>query len=79
MIRKVFSVIVSMLVLCFTIISILAIWEVIDIQNVISKSLTTLLVIFVSSAVVLFIFSVIYKEDEGAPPAPPVPPVPPAS
>lgn len=43
--------------------SILAVWDIINIEHIISKTLTTLLIIFVSSAVMLFIFSVLYKPD----------------
>jgi heme/copper-type cytochrome/quinol oxidase subunit 2 len=64
MIRKVVAVILIGLVLFFTSISILAIWDFIQIEDVISKSFTTLLIITASAAVMLFVFSVLYKSDD---------------
>ncbi len=55
-----------LLVILFTIIAILGIWDVIELEKVVNKLLSTLLVIFSSSAVILFIFSVVGKEiDDG--------------
>jgi len=64
MVRKVFSVILASLVMFFTIISVLAIWDIIDIERVFQKSMATLLVLFISSAIMLFIFAVIYKPND---------------
>ncbi|NOY36668.1 MAG: hypothetical protein GXO83_03745 [Chlorobi bacterium] len=50
------------LVLLFTVIAILGIWDVIDVDEVLRKILASLLVIFAASAVILFIVSVIGKE-----------------
>ena len=63
MIKKGLAIFLSLLVLFITVLSILAIWEVIDIENVFAKSFKTLCVIFVSSTVVLFIFSLLYRDD----------------
>ncbi|MBU0489342.1 MAG: hypothetical protein KKA07_00395 [Bacteroidetes bacterium] len=52
------------LVLFFTVLSILAIWEIIEVRNILNKSLGSLMVIFVSSAIVLFIVSVVFKSGE---------------
>jgi len=63
--------ILVILVLLLTIISILHIWGVItiDIQHLVAKSMTSLSVIFVSTLVLLFIFSVLLKgEGNGRPP-----------
>ncbi len=51
-----------LLVLVFTVIAILGIWDVIDLEQVTRKLLSTLLVIFSSAAVILFILSVLGKE-----------------
>lgn len=71
-VRKGASIILIVLVLFFTILSILAIWDLIEIENVLRKSLSTLLVIFIASAVVLFIMAILYKTDDkpgpGSPP-----------
>jgi len=66
MIRKTFSVILATLVLFFTVICILAIWDIIDIERVFQKSMATLFVLFIASAIMLFIFAVVYK-NEGKP------------
>lgn len=64
MIRKVFSVILATLVLFFTVICILAIWDIIDVERIFQRSMATLFVLFISSAIMLFIFAVVYKTDE---------------
>ena len=61
--RKIASVILIVMVLFFTTISILAIWDIIEIDHILSKTLGTLLVIFLASAIMLFIFAVIFKSD----------------
>ena len=62
-VRKFAAVVLATLVIFFTIISILAIWDIIDIKNILSKSLGTLLVLFISSAILLFIFAIVFKND----------------
>lgn len=74
-IKKFFSILLALFVLATSLVSVLAIWNVIDIDDILSKSLTSLLVIFVSSAIILFIFSVLYPESPKKPPIyPPLPP-----
>lgn len=73
-IRKGVAIILVTLVLFFTVLSILAIWDIIEIEDVLRKSLSTLLVIFISSAVVLFIFAIIYKSDDNGNKPKPIPP-----
>ena len=63
-IRKFAALALAALVLFFTVISILAIWDVIDIKNVLGKSLGTLLIIFISSAIMLFIFAIVFRSDD---------------
>ena len=62
-IKRFFSILLALLVFATTVISVLAIWNVIDIDDILSKSLSSLLVIFVSSAIILFIFSVLYQDN----------------
>lgn len=64
MFKKGIAILLSILVLFFTVVAILAVWDIIEVKHIISKTLTTLLVIFISSAVMLFIFSVLYKSDD---------------
>ncbi len=58
-IRKISGYILLIMVMLVTIMAILGIWDVIDLQHILSKTLASLLVIFASSAVVLFIFTII--------------------
>ncbi len=46
------------MVFIFTVIAILAIWEVVMIEDVLWKSLKTLIVLFIASAIVTFILQV---------------------
>lgn len=64
--KKAVSYILIGLVLIFTLISILGIWGLIDIdlQKVMLNTLYSLLVIFAASAVILFIFTVLIKDEE---------------
>lgn len=62
-VKKVVSYILITLVLLFTVIAVLGVWEFIDLSNVIQKIMSSLLIIFAASAVVLFIFAVLIKEN----------------
>jgi polyferredoxin len=63
-VKKIVSYILIILVLFFTVIAVLGVWEFIDLSNVIQKIMSSLLIIFAASAVVLFIFAVLIKENE---------------
>lgn len=63
-IKKVVSYILIIMVLLFTILALLGIWEVIQFQYVLKKIFWSLFVIFGASAVVLFIFSVLINDPE---------------
>jgi uncharacterized membrane protein YccC len=63
-VKKIVSYLLILLVLVFTVIAILGIWEVIDLDNVLRKIMSSLIVIFAAAAVVLFIFAVLIKEPE---------------
>lgn len=52
----------STLVIICTIIALLAIWDIISLEYVMRKILTSLLVIFAASVVTLFIFNVLIKD-----------------
>ncbi|HKK66983.1 MAG TPA: hypothetical protein VJ946_02185, partial [Bacteroidales bacterium] len=49
-----------------TILAILGIWDVVNLENILRRSLTSLFVIFVASVIVLFIFSVMIKDNPQA-------------
>lgn len=65
-IKRVVSYILIGLVLIFTVIAILGIWGLIDIdlQKIMLNTLYSLLVVFAASAVILFIFTVLIRDDE---------------
>jgi fumarate reductase subunit D len=63
MFRKVSAILLSVMVLLVTVISILAIWDIIEVERILSKSLGTLVIIFVASTIVLFIYSVVYRDE----------------
>lgn len=64
MAKKIISYFLIFLVLLFTVIAILGIWNIINIKDVFGNLMQTLLVVFIASAIVLFIFSVLIKEPD---------------
>lgn len=63
-IKKVISYFMIILVLVFTVIALLGIWEVISLEDIIKKMFVSLMVVFAAAAVILFIFSVLIREQE---------------
>lgn len=63
-VKTIVSYFLILLVLVFTVIAILGIWDVIDLDQVLQKILSSLIVIFAASAVVLFIFAVLIRDPE---------------
>ncbi len=66
-IKKIISYLLIGLVLIFTVIALLGIWEVINLDEIIRKMFVSLMVVFAASAVILFIFSVLIKNDDNKP------------
>ncbi|MEM7162767.1 MAG: hypothetical protein AAF487_10060 [Bacteroidota bacterium] len=65
-IRKGMAIFLSVLVLAVTVIFLLALWELIpeiDFRELFGKFMWSIFTIFVSSVLLLFIFSVLYKGD----------------
>lgn len=62
--KKIIAIFMSVLVLFFTILAILAIWDIVQVEHILSKAFKTLFVIFGGSMVILFVFSVLYKSDK---------------
>jgi hypothetical protein len=60
--KKMFSYLLAGLVMVFTVIAILSIWDVIQVEKVMWKSVKTLMVLFLSAAIVLFIFQISKKD-----------------
>jgi hypothetical protein len=68
-VRKISGYVLLIMVIIVTAVAILGIWDVLDLRNILSKSLASLLIIFAASAVVLFIFAVIINfKDSSEPP-----------
>lgn len=62
--KKIIAIFMSILVLFFTVLAILAIWEIVEVEHIMSKAFKTLFVIFGGSMITLFVFSVLYKSDK---------------
>ncbi len=62
--KKTVAYILVGLVLIFTVLSILGIWDVIDLDYIMKKILFSLVVIFAASAVILFILTILAKEEQ---------------
>ncbi|OFX40386.1 MAG: hypothetical protein A2X08_15475 [Bacteroidetes bacterium GWA2_32_17] len=66
MLKKIASYSLVAMVIAFTVLGLLAIWDVIEVQDAIRKILLSLFVIFVASVVVLFIFGVVIRDDKSS-------------
>lgn len=62
--KKGISYILIGIVLFFTAIALLDTWEILDLQEVGRKFITSLLIIFAATAVILFIFTVLIKDND---------------
>ncbi len=62
--KKVTAYILVFIVIIMTALAILGIWDIVNLENILRRSLTSLFVVFVSSVFVLFIFSVLIKDDQ---------------
>ena len=65
-IKKFSSYFLILLILICTVLAILGIWDIIDIDYVSQKIIITLVVIFCAAAVVLFILNVLLKEKDNS-------------
>jgi len=63
-VKKVIAYFLSGLVLIFAIIAILGIWDVIDLENLLSKMFKSMMVILVASAVIVFIFAILIRDNQ---------------
>ena len=61
-VKKIISYFMIILVLIFTIIALLGIWEIISLDDIIKKMFVSLMVVFAAAAVILFIFSVLIRD-----------------
>lgn len=67
-VKKTIAYTLSVLVLLFSIVAILGIWEVVDIEDLIARMFKSLMVVLAAAAVVVLIFSILdrpERRDEG--------------
>ena len=62
MVKKIASYVLIAVVLVVTLISLLAVWDIIDVEHVMRKVLTSMFILFIAAVVTLFIFAVIIKD-----------------
>jgi len=61
-IKSITAYVLIALILIFTIISLLGVWDIISLDDIVKKIISSLLIIFVASAVALFIFTMFLKK-----------------
>ena len=62
-VKKIIAYTLSVLVLLFSFVAILGIWEVVDIEDLIARMFKSLMVILAAAAVVVLIFSILDRPD----------------
>lgn len=68
-VKKIIAYTLSVLVLLFSVVAILGIWEIVDIEDLIARMFKSLMVILAAAAVVVLIFSILdrpERKDEGS-------------
>lgn len=65
--KKIIGYLLVLMVLISTVVAILGVWGIIDLEDLFTKIFSTLLIIFVSSAVFLFIFSIVLRDEPNKP------------
>ncbi|MEX0982926.1 MAG: hypothetical protein WD577_01685 [Bacteroidales bacterium] len=63
-VRKIIAYILSGLILIFAIISILAIWDIIDYDDLVKRMFQSLMVILATSAVIVLVFAILDRPDK---------------
>lgn len=62
-VKKIIAYSLSILVLLFSLVAILGIWEVVDIEYLIARMFKSLMVVLAASAVVVLIFSILDRPE----------------
>ncbi len=62
-VKKIIAYTLSILVLLFSLVAILGIWEVVDIEDLIARMFKSLMVILAAAAVVVLIFSILDRPE----------------
>lgn len=60
--RKISGYLLVTIVFILTTFAILGIWGIIDFEHIIRKAITSLFIVFIAAAIILFIFTVIIRE-----------------
>ncbi len=63
-VKKVISYFLIALVLLFTAVALLGIWDIISLEDIIKKMFVSLMVVFAAAAVILFIFTVLVRDED---------------
>ena len=66
-VKRIIAYTLSALVLIFSLVAILGIWEVIDIEYLIARMFKSLMVVMAAAAVVVLIFSILDRPDRKGP------------
>ncbi len=64
-VKKIIAYTLSVFVLLFSLVAILGIWDVVDIEDLIANMFKSLMVILAAAAVVVLIFSILDRPDRG--------------
>jgi heme A synthase len=62
-VKKIIAYTLSVLVLLFSVVAILGIWEIVDIEDLIARMFKSLMVILAAAAVVVLIFSILDRPE----------------
>jgi hypothetical protein len=63
-VKRIISYLLIGLVVIFTVIALLGIWDIISLDEIVRKMFLSLMLVFAASAVILFIFSVLIKDSD---------------
>jgi dolichyl-phosphate-mannose--protein O-mannosyl transferase len=63
-VKRIISYLLIGLVVIFTVLALLGIWDIISLEEIVRKMFLSLMVVFAASAVILFIFSVLIKDSD---------------
>ncbi|MBN1132962.1 MAG: hypothetical protein JXR52_06465 [Bacteroidales bacterium] len=61
--RKIIAYVLAVLVLAFSVIAILAIWDVIDYEHLVKRMFQSLMVVLAAAAVIVLIFAILDRPD----------------
>jgi hypothetical protein len=64
-VKKIIAYTLSVFVLLFSLVAILGIWDLVDIEDLIANMFKSLMVILAAAAVVVLIFSILDRPDRG--------------